>query len=189
MTPTQVGVRVVGHTLASSAVRRHDGAQRLHIGPREMTQLGARTLSLVLVLACLVASASAHAGDDKKIARIPSPDGNDVAEVRPRAAGGDEVWVDDVLVWPKDAEREAIVTCAPRWSRTGHGIALLARENTTVRLVVVLVHGDIAGEVLEWEIPAAALPAKVVMWIDANRVSVGEREMEPKLVASWGASS
>jgi hypothetical protein len=27
----------------------------------------------------------------------------------------------------------------------------------------------------------------VVTWIDANRVSVGEREMEPKLVASWGS--
>ncbi len=156
-----------------------------------MTQTGIRSLSPVLALACapvLVAvPASAHASGDKKIARVASPDGNDVAEVRPRAAGGDGVWVDDVLVWPKDGEREAIVTCAPRWSRTSHGIALLARENATIRLVVVLVHGDIAGEVLEWEVPAAALPAKVVTWIDANRVSVGEREMEPKLVASWGS--
>jgi len=161
--------------------------------PRHMTQTGIRSLSHVLALACatvLVAAsvpASAHASGDKKIAHVTSPDGNDVAEVRPRAAGGDEVWVDDALVWPKDGEREVIVTCAPRWSRTSHGIALLARENATIRLVVVLVHGDIAGEVFEWELPAAALPAKVVTWIDANRVSVGEREMEPKLVASWGS--
>jgi hypothetical protein len=161
--------------------------------PRQMTQTGIRSLSPVLALACatvFVASslpASAHASGDKKSARVTSPDGNDVAEVRPRAAGGDEVWVNDALVWPKDGEREATVTCAPRWSRTSHGIALLARENATIRLVVVLVHSDIAGEVLEWEVPTAALPAKVVMWIDANHVSVGEREMEPKLVASWGS--
>jgi hypothetical protein len=158
-----------------------------------MTQAGLRSRSTLLAFLCatvLVASstpASAHASGDKKVARVPSPDGNDLAEVRPRAAGGDEVWVDDLLVWPKDGERDAVVTCAPRWSRTGHGIALLAREGATVRLVVVLVHGDIFGEVLEWEVPAAALPAKVVTWIDASRVSVGEREMEPKLIASWGS--
>jgi hypothetical protein len=157
-----------------------------------MTPTGLRSLPRFLTLACaavLIASslpASAHASGEKKIARTASPDGADVVEVRPHSAGGDEVWVNDALVWPKEGDRQATVTCAPRWSRSGHGIALLARESASVRLVVVLVHGDSAGEALEWELPAAVLPAKVVMWIDANSVSVGEREMEPKLVASWG---
>jgi hypothetical protein len=152
---------------------------------------GVRSTSILRLaaLGCLILAATAARADSARSgARVASPDGHDVAEVRPRALGGDAVYVSGARVWPRDASRSGVVTAVPRWSRSGHGIALLVREKTVTRLVVVLVHGEIAGQVLEWDVPPTALPAKVVTWLDAHRVSVGEREMEPKLVATWEAA-
>ncbi len=137
----------------------------------------------------LVGGDDAFASVARPVARIASPDGRDFAEVRIHAAGGDTVAVNGVVVWPKETTRSAVVTTAPLWSSSSQAIALLAREQTVTRLVVVLVRGETPGEVLEWEVPRAALPAKVITWLGARRVSVGPREMEPKLVASWNAST
>jgi hypothetical protein len=122
-------------------------------------------------------------------ARVTSPDGRDFAEVRPRATGGDALWVCGTRKWPKDPAHGGVVIAAPRWSRSGEALAMLVRQEMTTRLVVVLVRGEAAGEVLEWTVPPEALPAKVVTWLDAHRVSVGAREMEPKMVAMWKANA
>jgi hypothetical protein len=144
-----------------------------------------RSLAIAsLVLGATVPSRSSAIAS-KAAAKIASPDGKDVAEVRSRPLGGDAIYVSGARVWPKEATRSVIVTAAPRWSRESEAIALLVREQTAVRLVVVNVRGEIAGQVLEWDVPPAALPAKVVTWIDAHRVSVGAREMEPRMVATW----
>jgi hypothetical protein len=144
---------------------------------------------MVLAAFALGAAAPSVSQAAKPAARIASPDGRDYAEVRARPLGGDAIYVSGARVWPKDASRSVFVTAEPRWSRSGEALALLVREQTATRLVVVLVRGEIAGKVLEWDVPPNALPAKVVMWIDAHRVSVGAREMEPRMVASWQASS
>ena len=142
-------------------------------------------------LVCLALGAAAASGADasKAPTRIASPDGRDFAEVRARPLGGDAIYVSGARVWPKDGARSVVVTAEPRWSRSSEAIALLVREKTTTRLVVVLVRGDIAGRALEWDVPPNALPAKVVTWIDAHRVAVGAREMEPRMVATWESST
>jgi hypothetical protein len=121
----------------------------------------------------------------RPVARIASPDGHDFAEVREHPAGGDAIYVNGAIMWPMETTRTAEVTTPPRWSSSSQAIALLAREQQVTRLVVVLVHGETPGEVLEWEVPRAALPAKVITWLGAGSVSVGSHEMEPKLVATW----
>ena len=150
----------------------------------------ARSFALACFGLTLVAAVGAgEAGAARPVARIASPDGRDFAEVRARATGGDAVYVRGARVWPRDITRSAVVTAAPRWSRTSQAIALLVRDKTVTRLVVVLVRGETAGQVLEWDVPPNALPARVVTWLDAHRVSVGASEMEPKLVATWKAST
>lgn len=148
-----------------------------------------RTIALVGFALSAVASSADDASAAKAAVRIASPDGRDVAEVRARPLGGDAIYVSGARVWPKDAARSVVVTAAPRWSRSSEALALLVRENTSTRLVVVLVRGEIAGQALEWDVPPAALPARVVTWMDAHRVSVGARELEPRMVATWEASA
>jgi hypothetical protein len=80
------------------------------------------------------------------------------------------------------------VLVRPSWARAGHAVAWLARDaGGATTLVVALVSGASAGQALEWNVPAAALPARSIMWMGASRLAVGPREMEPKLVASWSA--
>ncbi len=174
-------------------------ARRLHrdAGMESPALLRTRTFAAFLVVAVAVAVAALAACGLNEVRtqgrtsapKIISPDGNRVAQIRPRAAGGDVLYVNDALVWPKEADRTATVTVSPRWAHQSDAIAFLARERQMTRLVVVLVSGDAAGQVLEWAVPRAALPAKVITWMDARRVSVGEREMAPKMVASWDAPS
>ena len=142
----------------------------------------------IACLALSAAAATATATASKVPAKIASPDGKDFAEVRTRPLGGDAIYVSGARVWPKDFSRSVFVTAEPRWSRSSEAIALLVREKTTTRLVVVLLRGEVAGQVLEWDVPPNALPAKVVTWIDAHRVSVGAREMEPRMVATWSST-
>jgi len=154
-----------------------------------MRNLGVVGVAVVVLLTC--AAAAGGAGPSRVVAR--SPDGKRVAEVRTRASGGDALWIDGHLVWPRVDDKARVVrrptvTGRPSWARAGHAVALLAREaggGTT--LVVALVDGAAAGEALEWNIPAAALPARAIMWMGASKLAVGPREMEPKLVASWDA--
>jgi hypothetical protein len=120
-----------------------------------------------------------------------SPDGKRIAEVRARSAGGDSIFVDGRRVWPtSDADaRHPQVIGRPSWARAGGAVAWLAHEPTgATTLFVALLDGAAAGQALEWNLPPQALPARAIMWMGASKLAVGPREMEPRLVASWGGA-
>jgi hypothetical protein len=132
-------------------------------------------------------------GDAAGRLAIRSPDGKRVAEVRARATGGgDSIFVDGRRVWPSseaDARHPQVIG-RPSWARAGHAVAWLAHEPAgATTLVVAVLDGAGAGQALEWNLPSAALPARAIMWMGASRLAVGPREMEPRLVASWGGGA
>jgi hypothetical protein len=152
-------------------------------------------LRLAPVLAVLGFLGLHDAGSGQAAARLAarSPDGKRVAEVRAGVAGsGDALFVDGRRVWPASGagERHPHVIARPTWARAGHAVAWLAHEPTgATTLVVALVGGAAAGQALEWNVPQAALPARAIMWMGASKLAVGPREMEPRLVASWGGGA
>ncbi len=146
-----------------------------------------RTITSVLVaVAYLLISPTRGAHSAAARLRTSSADKRHVAEVRPRANGGEGVFVDDRLVWPKATARDAQIMTPVVWSRQGDAVALVSRDaHGLSQLVVAIVDGDAAGNALSWPIPPSALPARAVTWLGPTRVAAGPREMEPKVVASW----
>ena len=106
-----------------------------------------------------------------------------VAEIKTVAEGCEALFVDGREVWREDGPVQ--VTSAPRWSKSGHGVAFLVRADGTTRLIVVLISGATAGNTLTWSVPPRALPARSVSWLGSDRVAVGGTELEPKLVVGW----
>jgi len=132
--------------------------------------------ALVLGLAMLPMIAHAEP------ARARSRTGH-VAEIKSVAEGSEALFVDGKEVWREGGRVE--VTSAPRWSKSGHGVAFLIRAYGATKLVVVLVAGETAGNTLSWSVPPRALPARKVIWLGIDRVAVGDSELEPKLIAGW----
>jgi hypothetical protein len=149
-----------------------------------------RAAACIAILGLLTLGTDGAGGAAARLA-ARSPDGKRVAEVRARAAGGDTIFVDGRRVWPADLDaRHPQVIGRPSWARAGHAVAWLAHEPTgATTLVVALVGGASAGQALEWNVPSAALPARAIMWMGASKLAVGPREMEPRLVASWGGGA
>lgn len=78
------------------------------------------------------------------------------------------------------------------WSRAGDAVAFATRDaGGRMKLLVVMVGGDLHGQVVSFAIPAHADAARrpVVTWLDGQRVLVGASELEPALVASWKVAS
>ena len=65
-----------------------------------------------------------------------------VAEIKTVAEGCEALFVDGREVWREDGPVQ--VTSAPRWSRSGHGVAFLVRADGATRLIVVLLSGETA---------------------------------------------
>src|SRR5262245_21087829 len=115
-------------------------------------------------------------------ARVRSRSGH-VAEIRTVAEGSEALFVDGREVWREAGP--ARVTSAPCWSKSGHGVAFLRSRGGATKLVVVLVAGETAGNILSWSVPPRALPARSVTWLGHRRLAVGDDELAPRLIASW----
>lgn len=78
------------------------------------------------------------------------------------------------------------------WSRARDAVAFATRDGAgRMKLLVVMVGGDLHGQVVSFGIPPRPDAARrpVVTWLDGQRVLVGSSELEPTLVASWKVAS
>ena len=152
-----------------------------------------RSLAGIVVLGTLCAGLAADGRSVPPPARArlrtPSPDGRRVAEVRPRARGGEALWVSQRLSWPDARHGAAQVVSAVVWSERSDALAFAARDQRgVVSLVVVLVDGEAAPAALAWPVPASALPLAAITWLGADRVGAGPAPLAPTVVASWRTS-
>jgi hypothetical protein len=95
----------------------------------------------------------------------------------PRAvarAGG--VWLDGACVW-RGVARSPLV-----WSAAGDAVAFTGRARGGGDALVVLVPG---AAPMTWAIPAAAQPARAVMWLGPTSLGAGPSALQPRLVASF----
>jgi hypothetical protein len=106
-----------------------------------------------------------------------------VAEIKAVAEGCEALLIDGREVWREAGPVQ--VTGAPRWSKSGHGVAFLVRAAGVTRLLVILISGEAAGNILSWSVPPRALPARHISWLGSRKLALGETELEPKLVVGW----
>jgi hypothetical protein len=114
--------------------------------------------------------------------------GGGVASARPRVQvqegnEGATVVVDGVSRW-----RGTEVTSPLAYDRGVHAVAFTARNRSGPELVVVLLDGDAAGQMLSWPIPRDT-QARAVVWLGPSRIAAGPSEFEPRVTASWQLSS
>jgi hypothetical protein len=114
--------------------------------------------------------------------------GGGVASARPRVQvdegnGDATLVVDGVARW-----RGTQVTSPLSFDQGTHAVAFTARTRTGPQLVVVLLDGDAAGQMLSWPIPQGT-QARAVVWLGPSRIAAGPSEFEPRVTASWQLSS
>jgi len=74
------------------------------------------------------------------------------------------------------------------WSKRRDALAFATTNRSgAIKLVVVLIGGELDGHVMTWPIPprdrARARPT--VTWLGRRRVAFGRSELRPEVVASW----
>ena len=95
------------------------------------------------------------------------------------------------VLWRASSRRTQVASDVV-WSRAGDAVAFATRDGAgRMRLVVVMVGGDLHGQVVSFAIPARPDAARRphVIWLADQRVLVGASELEPTLVASWKVAS
>jgi hypothetical protein len=113
------------------------------------------------------------------------------AVVSTGASGAASVRLGARVVWRASSPRTRVASDVV-WSRAGDAVAFATRDAAGhMKLLVVMVGGDLHGQVVSFAIPSrAGTPRRpVVTWLDSQRVLVGESELEPALVASWKVAS
>jgi hypothetical protein len=111
---------------------------------------------------------------------------------RYRPTGADAVYLgrrvgSRRLVWRSPSRHERIITRV-RWSKRRDALAFAtANRKGWVKLVVVLVGGDLDGHTMTWPVPRRAHKAShpTVTWLGRRRVAFGRTEVRPDVVASW----
>ena len=100
--------------------------------------------------------------------------------------GDASVRVGTRVVWRAASPRTRVASDVV-WSRARDAVAFATRDaGGRMELLVVMVGGDLHGQVVSFAIPPRADARRpVVTWLDGQRVLVGASELEPALVASW----
>jgi hypothetical protein len=111
---------------------------------------------------------------------------------RSHPCGGDAVYLGKRvgarrLVWRAPSRHERIITDLS-WSKRRDALAFATSNRTGwIKLVVVLVGGDLDGHTMTWPLPRrTSRPARpTVTWLGQRRVAFGRSELRPEVVASW----
>ena len=142
-------------------------------------------LSKLSLTLALLAAAGQEVGAQARARSLST--GGRVAEVRPRARGGEAVWVDGRPVWPAPAGFGTPEIASPLvWSKKSDAVAFLAREpGGFLFLVVSVVDGAGPPASMAWLMPASALPLHAVTWLGERRVAAGPVALQPRVVASF----
>ena len=143
-------------------------------------QLARQTFLALGVLATLLGGAGAASAE---IAHRP------VVSAGPR--GDASVRLNGRVLWRASSPRTKVASDVV-WSRARDAVAFATRDAAGhMKLLVVMVGGDLHGQVVSFAVPARAdsLRRPVVTWLDGQRVLVGASELEPSLVASWKVAS
>ncbi len=91
------------------------------------------------------------------------------------------------LVWRAPSRHVRIIT-EVAWSKRRDALAFaITNRLGAIRLVVVLIGGDLDGHVMSWPIPSRdrARAHPTVTWLGSRRVAFGRSELRPEVVASW----
>ena len=136
--------------------------------------------SALLALAVLVCGAGAARGEVRQRA---------VVAAGPR--GDASVRIGEQVLWRASNPGTRVVSDVV-WSRAGDAVAFATRDRAGhLRLVVVMVGGDVHGQAVTWAVPPRAITVRrpAVIWLDARRVVLGASELKPALIASWNIAS
>lgn len=97
------------------------------------------------------------------------------------------VKVDELQVWPREdgkprGQRRIVSDLV--WSPDGNGLAFIAQNGKTSRLIVLLVIDDLNGD-LSWDLPRSAGQGVNKLFWAESKVFVGESSLKPRFAASW----